>query len=330
MALADRVTTAPSRPAARAAARSSALALILGAAGLLAALFVVVRLLERWRVTPAAAAHHLTVLGATLSYPAGNADAIVLLALAALGAVALVRALHATAVECLAQRRLRAWIAGRGPRTHAHDVTVITDPRALAFTAGLLKPAVYVTDAAVAQLTPAALQAVIAHERHHAARRDPLRIAAGRVVSRALWPLPGIAAAVATADRLAELGADEAAIIPGAPGRPALAAAMLTLDGVAPERVDHLLAGGTPSPDWRLPAVAVATAASTLALLAAIALLAGRVASGQATLQPPFLSAQPCVVVLAAIPAAAALLLAAQRLSRRATRRSPPPDPLGA
>jgi hypothetical protein len=37
--------------------------------------------------------------------------------------------------------------------------------------------------------------------------------------------------------------------------------------------------------------------------LVAVAVLAGHVASGSATLALPFLSRQPCIVVLAAIPA---------------------------
>jgi hypothetical protein len=43
--------------------------------------------------------------------------------------------------------------------------------------------------------------------------------------------------------------------------------------------------------------------AAVIILLAAIALLAARLASGSATLALPFISHQPCVVVLATIPA---------------------------
>jgi hypothetical protein len=41
-----------------------------------------------------------------------------------------------------------------------------------------------------------------------------------------------------------------------------------------------------------------------IVLVVAVAVLAGRVAVGSATLAPPFLSSQPCIVVLAMIPAA--------------------------
>ncbi len=52
-----------------------------------------------------------------------------------------------------------------------------------------------------------------------------------------------------------------------------------------------------------------------LTLLVTVAVLAGREAAGSATLAPPFLSAQPCVVVLATIPAAVGLV--AIRLLRK-------------
>jgi hypothetical protein len=55
------------------------------------------------------------------------------------------------------------------------------------------------------------------------------------------------------------------------------------------------------------------SAGSVLALLAAAGVLAGHVASGSATLAPPFLSRQPCVVALAAIPAVVGLIAVALR-----------------
>jgi hypothetical protein len=70
--------------------------------------------------------------------------------------------------------------------------------------------------------------------------------------------------------------------------------------GIDPARVDYLL--GDP-PSWRFPAGLCLAAGAVLLLLVAIAVLAGRVASGSATLALPFLSRQPCIVVLAALPA---------------------------
>lgn len=48
--------------------------------------------------------------------------------------------------------------------------------------------------------------------------------------------------------------------------------------------------------------------ACVLGLLAAVGVLAGRIATGSATLAPPLLSRQPCVVMLATIPALVGLV----------------------
>lgn len=305
----------PAQALPRTAARTSAAGLALGGAGLAAALFVVVRLVERWRISPGAgAAHRVTILGATLSYPAANLDAIVLLVLAAAGLGALLLALAAVAAELRAQRRLRAWITSRlvSAPPPAADWLVLDDERVLACCAGLLRPRAYITTGALARLTPEALAAVLAHERHHAARRDPLRLAAARVLSRALGPVPGLAGLLRHAEALAEITADAAAIAADPAGRSALAGAILVFDGADPARIDHLLGDDDPA-RWRFPTLLAILAAGTLALLVAVALLAARVAAGEATLAPPLLSAQPCVVVLAALTAAVGLLAAARR-----------------
>ena len=132
---------------------------------------------------------------------------------------------------------------------------------------------------------------------------------------------------------MAELSADESAINVEPANRSALARAMLSFSdipgssgsgGIDPARVDYLL--GDP-PSWRFPALLCVVATSVLVLLFAVAVLAGQVASGSATLALPFLSHQPCVLVLAAIPAVLAVLAAnyGRRLRLRpapsATRR---------
>jgi hypothetical protein len=50
-----------------------------------------------------------------------------------------------------------------------------------------------------------------------------------------------------------------------------------------------------------------------LGLLVATAVLAGRLASGSATRALPFVSAQPCILILAAIPAVLGLLVVMYR-----------------
>jgi hypothetical protein len=85
--------------------------------------------------------------------------------------------------------------------------------------------------------------------------------------------------------------------------------------GVDPARVDYLLGE---SPAWQFPALMCSAALALLALVVTIAILAGREAAGSATLDPPFLSAQPCVVMLALIPCGVALIAAkVGRIRRR-------------
>jgi hypothetical protein len=79
----------------------------------------------------------------------------------------------------------------------------------------------------------------------------------------------------------------------------ASAAAMYSV-GIDPARVDFLLGE---SPSWRFPFALCLGSVALLGLLLAIAVFVGRLAHGSATLAPPFLSGQPCVVALAAITA---------------------------
>lgn len=304
---APRSSGGPDRPAAIAAARVSRASLVLGGLGLASAVFVLARLLESWRVTPHAASHQISIFGQTVSYPAANIDAVVIVLLAVLGSIVTARALIGALREARASRRFHRLLAQAKPRP-LHGALLIVDPQPRAFCAGLLRPRVYVSTGAIAILDEAALSAVLAHERHHARRRDPLRLAAGRVVARALFFLPELADLVERQQALAELSADESAVNVTPANRSALARAMLSFsdtqaspgsNGIDPARVDYLL--GDP-PSWRFPVLLCLAAASVLLLLVAVAVLAGRVASGSATLALPFVSHQPCIVVLAAIP----------------------------
>jgi hypothetical protein len=194
-----------------------------------------------------------------------------------------------------------------------------------------LRPQVYVTTGALARLDGPALDAVLAHERQHAARRDPLRLAATRVIARSLFFLPAIRELRRGQQMLAEVSADESAVSAAAGDRSALARAIVSFSdapeaggsaGVDPARVDYLLGE---APAWRFPALMCTAALALLALVVAVAILAGRGAAGSATLDPPFLSAQPCVVVLALIPCAAGLTtIRAGRILRRPARPRAP------
>jgi hypothetical protein len=255
-------------------------------------------------------AGHLHLLGLTLTAPAMNLAAAVMLPLAALGVAAVVQGLRATVAQIVAQRGFLSGLAIVGALPRHPDVLVVRDRRLHAFCAGHLRPRVFVSTATADALDTAELDAVLAHEAQHRLRRDPLRIAAARALSDALFFLPVLRRLTERYCALAELGADEAAVARSGDPAP-LAAAMLhfgeTADaavvGISPERVDHLLGA---RPAWRLPSALLASAAVSLAALGLLLWQLGRSAMIATSLNPPLLSSQPCVVVLAAMPFALA------------------------
>lgn len=310
-------------PAHVAAVRVSRAGMALGALGLGSCGLVVLRLVESWRVDPHLSAHSVSILGERLSYPAANVWAILILALAALGVIVATTAVAGAASELMCSRRFGRELARRSLRTLG-GAMVIDGQRPLAFCTGLLRPRVFISSAAVELLDGRALEAVLAHELQHARRRDPLRLAVSRVISGALFFVPGLGELARRQRALAELSADEAAFGENGSDRPALARAMLSFadaegagSGIDPARIDFLLGE---SPGWRFPALVCGGAAAVIAILATLAVLLGDAASGRATLAPPFLSGQPCVVALALIPAM--LWLFAARLRRVVASRN--------
>jgi BlaR1 peptidase M56 len=305
--------SASSQPAALASARVSRASLLVGGAALFSAIFVLVRLLEAWRVTPDAASHRISVLGQRLTYPTANAAAIVMVVLGALGLVVTALTISGAVRELVASHRFHRRLVGMSPRL-VQDALVIEDEHPQAFCAGLIRPRVYISSGALAMLDDCGLDAVLAHERYHARRRDPLRLCTARVLARALFFLPGLAKLVERQQALAELSADESAVNARPSNRAGLASAMLSFSdptgsgssvGIDPARVDHLLGADS---RWRFPLGLCLGCAGVIALLVAVGVLVARVAHGTATLHPPFLSGQPCVLVLAAIPAGGGLL----------------------
>jgi hypothetical protein len=287
-----------------------------GCLGLGSSLFVVMRLFETWRVSALPASHRISVLGQTLSYPAANFAAVVVLALALLGLVVTLTAVAGMVREIAVAKRFQGSLRSTG---HLGDAVVIDDDRPRAFCAGLLRPRVYISTGAVALLDAPALESVLLHERHHARRHDPLRLACGRVAARALFFVPGLRGLAARQQSLAELSADESAINARPGNRSALARAMLGFYdgarpgdtvGIDPTRVDYVLGE---APDWRFPVSLALVALTVTLVLAGLGVLAGAEANGTASLAPPFLSSRPCVMVLAAIPG----LLAFVALRRR-------------
>jgi bla regulator protein blaR1 len=322
---AQAASSSSQRPVGRASARASRAGLLLAFLGLASFTPVLVRLLESWRLSSGAVSHHVTILGQKLSYPAANAGAVVVLTLAALGGIVTAIALFAIARELRASRRLARGLARLQP-ARREGVFVIDDDRPEAFCAGLFRPRVYITTGALARLDEQGLNAVLVHERHHARRRDPLRLAAARVIARSLFFLPGVRELRRGHQELAEVSADESALAATAGDRSALARAMLSFSDdagpsassrVDPVRVRYLLGE---SPSWQFPGLMCVAAVALLALVATLAILVAREAAGSATLAAPFLSAQPCVVMLALIPCAVGLV--ALRLGRMPGRRA--------
>jgi hypothetical protein len=139
-----------------------------------------------------------------------------------------------------------------------------------AFCAGFWRPRAYVSRGALEALSPEELSAVIAHEQHHAARRDPLRSLAARSVTAGLFFLPSLRDSAERLRSATEIAADEAAISTTGDVRH-LASALLTFDsrhgGVSPERVDHLL-GETAQ--RRLPLLRIAGGVLAIGALIAV------------------------------------------------------------
>jgi hypothetical protein len=315
--------THPGFRASQALGRLSGAVLALGLIVTASFVTVFVRLFESWRISPHAASHHVSVFGLGLSYPVANAGALIVLCLALLGAVVTGIGLFAIAGELRGAWRLASRLAELNPVSR-DGVFVLESERREAFCAGLLRTRIYVTSGALAVLDQPSLHAVLLHEQHHMRRRDPLRLAVARVLGRALFFLPVIRQMGQSQALLAELSADESAIS-AAGERSGLARAMLSFShpsapagssGIDAARVDHLLGE---SPNWRFPVLTFAGAVALLAVIVGVGILAGRAASGSATLEPPFLSTQPCVVMLALIPCAAGV--AAVRLGRLAGHR---------
>jgi Zn-dependent protease with chaperone function len=280
----------------------------LGVSALLAAAAAVGGGLASIRSIPGSRAATFTLLGQRFSHPTVNVAAVLLITLGAIAAVVLAVAAKASFSGALASRRF-----GRGMQARCvareREFTVFEDDEVQAFCSGLLRPQIYISTGALATLSSTELAAVLAHERHHRRRHDPLRIALGRVVARSLFFMPGVRLLHERYCALAELAADDFAVQSQAGGSRALASALLAFAtgrqpteavGIAPERVEHMM--GRP-PNWPLPvALAAAAVAISTVTIGASVLLAGS-ASFRASLALPFISGRPCIALLGMIAA---------------------------
>jgi len=256
-------------------------------------------------------------LGLFVTWPA-----LVVASLGALSVATLVLGARAVVRQARATRRyLRAVGVVEPLEIDGEVVQLIDGDRPQAFCGGLLRPRIYLSTAALVELDDDELRAVVAHERHHQRRRDPLRLLAAHAAGEALFFLPVLRHLRERYSALAELAADEAAVA-AVGDRSVLASALLTFGqranpdvvvGIAPERVDHLFGE---RPRWELTVSLFAAALVTLGGLVAIGASAAS-SSAPTGMSLPSVTAQLCVVAVAAVPAvvgATLLMIATRRL----------------
>ena len=236
-----------------------------------------------------------------LALPALSAVDLAVLSGALLGVLTLTRGVRSASRQIRGCRRFLATIEVVGEREICGvRLLVVSGSDIQAFCAGLARPRVYVSTGTLDLVSEAQLMAVVAHEAHHARRRDPLRLLLAAALADGLFFLPALRQMGTRYADLAELAADEAAIASG--GADHLAGALLRFDelggpgvvGIHPERVDHLL--GSP-PRWKLPLVAVGSALLTLVAVSALVLSAPTMAGG-ARYSLVQLAAQSCMLAM--------------------------------
>lgn len=271
----------------------------------------------------ATAANVMVLAGQRLSYPVFNAAAVVVLMLAALGIAVGVVAVRLGLSEIRSQRRILAALPDSGELPGDPDVTVIEEQTPIAFCVGHVRPRVCISTGALEVLGSDELEAVLAHERHHRTARDPLRLAAARVLRGSLFFLPVLRTITESYAAAIELDADRAALRASGGSSAALAGALLALSasedramvGIAPERVDHLIGQ---LPRWQAPLALLTVAVITTCAVLVVDLGLAGGASVHTSLNLPVLSSQPCVVILAAMPLlfASSALTLIRRLAR--------------
>jgi hypothetical protein len=161
-------------------------------------------------------------------------------------------------------------------------VWIVPTRRLVAFSGGLLRPRTYLSAGALAGLGEAELGAVLAHERHHRRRRDPLRRGLRHALCEGFFFLAPLRRLCRERDEVAEAAADAAALRDSGDDARPLAAALLRFEdagdgAVSPRRVERLCGGardeaGTPG---LLPAALAAGALLAFAV-AVVCLEPGR------------------------------------------------------
>jgi Zn-dependent protease with chaperone function len=103
------------------------------------------------------------------------------------------------------------WRAADDAAVHPGLLRIVPGLPSPAFTAGLLRPRIYVSEGLAGYLRHEELAAVVAHEAAHVARRDPLRLTVLRALSCVLFWLPALRRLADDVADQAELLADDVA-----------------------------------------------------------------------------------------------------------------------
>jgi hypothetical protein len=290
---------------------------LLGAAATVAALLVAVSRID-FRVPSLG---ELAAACQRYALPDLRPASLLVLLLGSVAVATLALSVRAVVRQLRAGRRFERELQLLGPLPGVPRAHVVDDDEPQAFCIGLLRPRIYISRAALALLGDDERAAVLAHESHHACRRDPLRLLVARALAEGLFFLPAVRRLPERYAALAELAADRAATA-GA-GRRALASALLAFDehpspaavGIAPERVEHLLGH---RPRWELPTLLLLGALATIAALGAVTLRLAE-ATAHATVELPVLAAQACMLAMALGPVVlgAIALLGGRRLRQR-------------
>lgn len=254
---------------------------------------------------------------------AGGPAALVTLAAAGLASVSLALGARSAARQARATRRYLAAlpVSGEDVVVDGDRCRVIDSAAPTAFCIGYLRPRIYLSRGALELLDADELRAVAAHERHHARRRDPLRLLVARSLASALPFVPLLRRSSERYEAIGELAADEAAVH-DLKRRGPLASALLKIGGdrptgapvvaIAPERVDHLI-GDPQAGSWRLPRSLAGRSALALVALAGLLTLSWQ---AEPAPQLPGLLAAGCMAAMVGGPVA--LAVGAVVLSRRA------------
>jgi Zn-dependent protease with chaperone function len=290
---------------------------VLGVAATVAALLVALTRIDFRVPSPA----ELAAACQRYALPDLRPASLFVLVLGSLGLATVLLTARAVVRQLYAGRRFERGLDVIGPVPGVARAQAIDQDEPQAFCIGLLRPRIYVSRAALELLGADERAAVVAHEAHHARRRDPLRLFVVRALAEGLFFLPAVRRLPERCAALAELAADEAASA-GRGGRRALASALLAFDehpspaavGIAPERVAHLLGQ---RPRWELPTLLLLAAAATIAALVAVTVRMAE-ATEHATVGLPALAAQACMLAMALGPLVLGVmaLLGGRRLTR--------------